>query len=344
MTDFVIHIFDPHATAATSDGTTRTHPHSISDSAVVIGELASAESTGVCCLVSAGMVPDSDALATAVSELISSNAAVGILPDPRHSDLAFAWSRLPAAIASFVTPPESRGAVLLDTSRLHDAPSKQVNRPVQELVIRAALQHQDNVVLTGSSVTLNDSPLPSAAAELPVLAPQHSGRGRQWIASLLQQFDPKQYINGQGDSCEAEAILAGLLQLNDYLDESHNHSQSIQGQGQDVNGDYWHGIMHRREPDYGNAKYWFRKVGSHPCFKQLPALAQQAFDECPSSDAAHWNSRLVGASGWDAAAFIDLCETAERSSDDDLTTAAKRIQWAEMLILLEHTYRQASGQ
>lgn len=343
MTDYVIHIFDPHATIKTSDGTTRTHAHSIRESGAVMGELAGSDSTDVCCLVSAGMIPDSDALAAATNELISSNAAIGILPGVGHPDLAFAWNRLPAALASFVAPPENRGAVLLDTSRLHDAPSKEVDYPVQELVIRTALQNQDSVILTGSGVTLSGSPLPAAATELPDLAPQHPHRRRKWIISLLEQLSPGKYFSGNGDSCEAEAILAGLMQLNDFLDESHNHSQSIQGQGQDVNGDYWHGIMHRREPDYGNAKYWFRKVGSHPCFKQLPELTQQAFDECPSSDAEHWKSRLVGTAGWDAAAFVDLCETAERSSDDDLRTAARRIQWAEMLILLEHTYRQAAG-
>ena len=27
---------------------------------------------------------------------------------------------------------------------------------------------------------------------------------------------------------------------------------------------YWHGIMHRREGDFSNSHYWFRKVGNHP--------------------------------------------------------------------------------
>ena len=163
------------------------------------------------------------------------------------------------------------------------------------------------------------------------------------MAHLLSQLNPRKYFAGEGDNCEVEAVLAGLLQINDYLDESHNRSQNIEGEGQDVNGDYWHGIMHRREPDYGNGKYWFRRVSHHPCFDLLAPLAEQAFDEYHSSDVANWKHKVVGTNGWDAAAFIDLCQAAERSSDAELTTAAKRIQWAEMLLLLDHSFRQACG-
>jgi hypothetical protein len=341
--DIAIHIFDAAAATDSTVGNLHTHACSIIESGAIFAELIASDSNEVCCLVSAGLVPDSHRLAAAVDHLKSADAAIGILPDNQHADLAFVWKRLPSALAGFVMPPESRGAILLDTSRSLQTPSGNSDQPIQELVIRTALQNPDSVALLSSDETADDSPLPDANVTLPELAPKHPGSGRSWLANLLNQLNPRKYLSGEGDSCEVEALIAGLLQINDYLDESHNRSQSIEGEGQDVNGDYWHGIMHRREPDYGNAKYWFRRVGHHPCCDLLPTLADQAFKECNSSDAEHWNSRLTESSGWDGAAFIDLCQTAERSFDPELATAAKRIQWAEMMLLLVHTHRQASG-
>lgn len=341
--DIAIHVFDEAAATDSSVGNVHTHACSINESAPILAELIASDLNDVCCLASAELAPASDRLSAAVDQLKSVDAAIGILPGEQYADLAFIWKRLPSVLAGFVVPPETRGAILLDTSRTLPAPSTKSDQPIQELVIRTALANPDAVVLLGSGKNSEDSPLPNANVRLPELAPRHPGSSRKWLTNLLNQLNPRTYLNGEGDPCEVEALLAGLLQINDYLDESHNHSQSIEGEGQDVNGDYWHGIMHRREPDYGNGKYWFRRVGHHPCFDLLPALAEQAFNKCNSPDAAHWKSRLTQPTGWDGAAFIDLCQAVERSSDPELTTAAKRMQWAEMLLLLDHSHRQASG-
>src|SRR5689334_2723957 len=81
----------------------------------------------------------------------------------------------------------------------------------------------------------------------------------------------------------ALACMAGLWLYHDFLDESHAISQDLHT----IEGSYWHAIMHRREPDYWNANYWFRRVGAHPIYASL----------CVE----------MNAKSWDAAGFVDLC-------------------------------------
>ena len=66
----------------------------------------------------------------------------------------------------------------------------------------------------------------------------------------------------------ALACMAGLWLRHDFLDESHRISQDLEN----PSGSYWHGIMHRRELDFSNAKYWFRRVGMHRVFEPLWVL------------------------------------------------------------------------
>ncbi|MEM6551328.1 MAG: hypothetical protein AAF750_04285 [Planctomycetota bacterium] len=61
------------------------------------------------------------------------------------------------------------------------------------------------------------------------------------------------------------ALQAGLWLYADDLDASHTISQSIDT----PTGSYWHAIMHRREGDFGNCKYWYRLAGDHPVLADI---------------------------------------------------------------------------
>src|SRR4028119_687385 len=68
-----------------------------------------------------------------------------------------------------------------------------------------------------------------------------------------------------------DCCRAGLLLLNDDLHASHEISQHIET----PTGSYWHAIMHRREGDAFNSKYWWKRVGEHPAFiRVLDAVSE----------------------------------------------------------------------
>lgn len=122
-----------------------------------------------------------------------------------------------------------------------------------------------------------------------------------------------------------EAAFSGLWLYFSCLDESHAVSQDIAT----PDGSFWHGIMHRQEPDAGNAAYWFRRVGPHPAF---PALAREASALAGQHPKAGFQ---VGAR-WDPFLFIDFCEAARRKPGSEAERLALLIQRAEWQILFDY--------
>lgn len=75
-------------------------------------------------------------------------------------------------------------------------------------------------------------------------------------------------------------IQAGLWLYLDDLDRSHPIAQEIDT----PTGSYWHAIIHRREGDFSNAKYWFRRVGNHPVIAQLGYDPFEFTDDCQADN------------------------------------------------------------
>lgn len=137
------------------------------------------------------------------------------------------------------------------------------------------------------------------------------------------------------DQKMAECCLAGVWLLHDCLEQSHTVSQNIPTDS----GSFWHGIMHRREGDFSNAKYWFRRVGKHAVFEPL---AEQVIEIRQQLGQTSGAVELLCSAPWDPFAFVDCCRSAVRG-ENDAQVLCGRIQQAEWELLFDHCYRSATA-
>lgn len=126
------------------------------------------------------------------------------------------------------------------------------------------------------------------------------------------------------------ALSAGLLQIFDFWDDSHTAAQEADDLGERVASSYWHAIAHRREPDPGNAAYWFRRVGRHAV---LPTIGERASSLIQAAGNPAWASHLVSERSWDPLAFVNAVQNSAGNSASE--RLARQLQSAEMLALLE---------
>ncbi len=120
-----------------------------------------------------------------------------------------------------------------------------------------------------------------------------------------------------------EAALSGLFLYFSCLDDAHQVAQEVTSK----EGSFWHAIMHRQEPDAGNAGYWFRQVGAHPIFPELRTAA--------AALGLNFGAR------WNPLAFIDYCEQARTAPGSDAESRALAVQRAEWQLLFDYCARPA---
>lgn len=133
----------------------------------------------------------------------------------------------------------------------------------------------------------------------------------------------------------ATAALAGVWLVHDFLDESHALSQRVDT----PTGAFWHGVMHRREGDYANAKYWFRRADGHEALDLIGARLHAV--AAPETLGPLVRRRTSGV-WYDPAAMTDACQQALRARGGDVALL-QRVQQAEWEALFDFSYRRATG-
>ena len=115
---------------------------------------------------------------------------------------------------------------------------------------------------------------------------------------------------------------AALFLWNDDLDAAHN---IVQPHDDNATANLLHAVVHRREKDFSNALYWWRKTGAHPLLYNIGLAVKDV-------NGAREYSQLFGRDDvFDAAAFTQLCEKPSPQNDEVL----RRIQAVELESIYE---------
>lgn len=120
-------------------------------------------------------------------------------------------------------------------------------------------------------------------------------------------------------------VRGGVLYAIDAIHEAHTIFQDAPG---DL-GAYWHGMMHRREGDFENARYWFRRAGALPCFAALHRAAGE------------FSSVMARQPSWDPYLLTGECERARFGAAENATALA-RLQRTEFEGVFDYTWRQCA--
>ena len=174
------------------------------------------------------------------------------------------------------------------------------------------------------------NPLEAGGRRMP-LAP--AGPVHSEGLDLLRQTPRESLFGGDAPASRdfAECVRSALFLYFSALDESHTISQDIDS----TTGSFLHGIMHRQEPDYSNAKYWFRRVGAHELY---PTLREDALRLNLKTDALR--ETIQSKPQWDPMWFVDECARGA-GAGGALERDLEELQRLEWSLVFDYSYRRA---
>src|ERR1051325_7518395 len=122
-----------------------------------------------------------------------------------------------------------------------------------------------------------------------------------------------------------DCLIAGLWLLADDLEQSHTLCQNVPT----IYGSAWHAVMHRREGDFSNSQYWFRRT-SGIRWQGLSATLRRLITPLNPPEPIQ---QFLTADEYQPAAFVDIVSSHHRRPDPAVTPLLLTIQRQEWLTL-----------
>lgn len=129
----------------------------------------------------------------------------------------------------------------------------------------------------------------------------------------------------------AKLFRAGALLWHDHHDAAH----AIVQDDPSAEGSFLHAILHRREPDPGNARYWINRVGRHPVYV---TIAKRVSEYLEGDEFKRWRDILIPGGQWDAEGFVDACYVC--NAREYTYPIFQQVQRIEMECLLDYIRRR----
>jgi hypothetical protein len=148
------------------------------------------------------------------------------------------------------------------------------------------------------------------------------------LPSEISKADDATLLGGKSisDTAMVKLVRGGLLYAVDAIDAAHRF---FQDESSDL-GSYWHGMVHRREGDFDNARYWFRRAGRLAFFSEL------------HSESCSHSATMARQDQWDTYLLTGLCERV-KFGEAESTAECVALQRAEFHAVFDYTWRKAVG-
>jgi len=177
------------------------------------------------------------------------------------------------------------------------------------------------------------------------------GIRHRFLTPYLEKMDLFDGLSVVSES-DVRLVRGALYQKNDDLETAHTICQEIDRENRQPASSYWHGIIHRREPDFNNARSWFDRTeglrANDALYRAASTLLQQVIQQ-PDYGVARevaltFLRHLQMRGTWDPLYVVDLCERVVQEDDQNLRQLLEELQEVEYDTLFDWTFRRAVGE